>query len=31
MLQPWIVGDDHYNTAQSVKKTLQRYKELVRA
>nr|YP_007517058.2 ATPase beta subunit [Euglena viridis]AEY70829.2 ATPase beta subunit [Euglena viridis] len=28
MLQPWIVGDDHYNTAQSVKKTLQRYKEL---
>ncbi len=29
MLQPWIVGDDHYNTAQAVKKTLQRYKELV--
>nr|YP_010700203.1 ATP synthase CF0 subunit beta [Euglena deses]WCH63349.1 ATP synthase CF0 subunit beta [Euglena deses] len=28
MLQPWIVGDDHYNTAQSVKRTLQRYKEL---
>ena len=28
MLQPWIVGEDHYNTAQSVKKTLQRYKEL---
>jgi F-type H+-transporting ATPase subunit beta len=28
MLQPWIVGDDHYNTAQAVKKTLQRYKEL---
>nr|YP_010700432.1 ATP synthase CF0 subunit beta [Phacus arnoldii]WCH63533.1 ATP synthase CF0 subunit beta [Phacus arnoldii] len=28
MLQPWIVGDNHYNTAQSVKKTLQRYKEL---
>jgi F-type H+/Na+-transporting ATPase subunit beta len=29
MLQPWIVGEDHYNTAQAVKKTLQRYKELV--
>lgn len=28
MLQPWIVGDDHYNTAQAVKRTLQRYKEL---
>jgi F-type H+-transporting ATPase subunit beta len=28
MLQPWIVGDDHYNTAQYVKRTLQRYKEL---
>jgi F-type H+-transporting ATPase subunit beta len=28
MLQPWIVGDNHYNTAQSVKRTLQRYKEL---
>lgn len=28
MLQPWIVGEDHYNTAQNVKKTLQRYKEL---
>jgi F-type H+-transporting ATPase subunit beta len=28
MLQPWIVGEDHYNTAQYVKKTLQRYKEL---
>lgn len=28
MLQPWIVGENHYNTAQSVKKTLQRYKEL---
>jgi F-type H+-transporting ATPase subunit beta len=28
MLQPWIVGDEHYSTAQSVKKTLQRYKEL---
>jgi F-type H+-transporting ATPase subunit beta len=29
MLQPWIVGENHYNIAQSVKKTLQRYKELV--
>jgi len=28
MLQPWIVGDNHYNTAQAVKRTLQRYKEL---
>ncbi|EPS73469.1 hypothetical protein M569_01250, partial [Genlisea aurea] len=28
MLQPWIVGEEHYNVAQSVKKTLQRYKEL---
>lgn len=28
MLQPWIVGEDHYNTAQGVKETLQRYKEL---
>nr|YP_009541059.1 ATPase beta subunit [Lepocinclis playfairiana]AYQ93542.1 ATPase beta subunit [Lepocinclis playfairiana] len=28
MLQPWIVGENHYNTAQSVKRTLQRYKEL---
>jgi F-type H+-transporting ATPase subunit beta len=28
MLQPWIVGKDHYATAQSVKRTLQRYKEL---
>jgi F-type H+-transporting ATPase subunit beta len=28
MLQPWILGDDHYNTAQGVKQTLQRYKEL---
>ena len=28
MLQPWILGDDHYNTAQLVKRTLQRYKEL---
>jgi F-type H+/Na+-transporting ATPase subunit beta len=30
MLQPWIVGEEHYNIAQAVKKTLQRYKELVR-
>jgi F-type H+-transporting ATPase subunit beta len=28
MLQPEIVGDEHYNTAQRVKETLQRYKEL---
>ena len=28
MLQPWIVGESHYNIAQLVKKTLQRYKEL---
>jgi len=28
MLQPWIVGEKHYNVAQDVKKTLQRYKEL---
>jgi len=28
MLQPWILGDDHYSTAQAVKRTLQRYKEL---
>ena len=28
MLQPLIVGDQHYQTAQLVKKTLQRYKEL---
>jgi len=28
MLQPEIVGDLHYNTAQRIKKTLQRYKEL---
>jgi F-type H+-transporting ATPase subunit beta len=28
MLQPWIVGEGHYGTAQGVKKTLQRYKEL---
>ena len=28
MLQPWIVGEEHYNCAQSVKQILQRYKEL---
>jgi F-type H+-transporting ATPase subunit beta len=28
MLQPWIVGEQHYSCAQSVKQTLQRYKEL---
>nr|YP_009313510.1 ATP synthase CF1 subunit beta [Galaxaura rugosa]SCW21764.1 ATP synthase CF1 subunit beta [Galaxaura rugosa] len=28
MLQPNIVGDEHYKTAQQVKSTLQRYKEL---
>nr|AYQ95330.1 CF1 beta subunit of ATP synthase [Uronema sp. CCAP 334/1] len=28
MLQPWIVGDEHYGIAQKVKQTLQRYKEL---
>ena len=28
MLQPWIVGDKHYQCAQRVKQTLQRYKEL---
>ncbi|KAD4180004.1 hypothetical protein E3N88_28595 [Mikania micrantha] len=28
MLQPQIVGDEHYETAQQVKQTLQRYKEL---
>nr|WCR30463.1 ATP synthase CF1 beta subunit [Selaginella remotifolia] len=28
MLQPWIVGEQHYRTAQGVKQTLQRYKEL---
>lgn len=28
MLQPDIVGDDHYNTARAVQATLQRYKEL---
>ena len=28
MLQPNIVGEEHYQTAESVKETLQRYKEL---
>jgi F-type H+-transporting ATPase subunit beta len=28
ILQPWIVGDQHYQCAQDVKQTLQRYKEL---
>jgi F-type H+-transporting ATPase subunit beta len=28
MLQPWILGEEHYSCAQNVKKTLQRYKEL---
>jgi F-type H+-transporting ATPase subunit beta len=28
MLQPGIVTDEHYETAESVKETLQRYKEL---
>jgi F-type H+-transporting ATPase subunit beta len=28
MLQPSVVGDDHYNTARAVQSTLQRYKEL---
>ena len=28
MLQPEIVGDIHYSTAQNVKKILQKYKEL---
>src|SRR5690554_5830449 len=28
ILSPEIVGDEHYNTAQRVKETLQRYKEL---
>jgi F-type H+-transporting ATPase subunit beta len=28
MLQPYIVGEQHYNCAQNVKQTLQRYKEL---
>jgi F-type H+-transporting ATPase subunit beta len=28
ILQPWIVGEQHYRCAQQVKQTLQRYKEL---
>jgi len=28
MLQPNIVGEEHYNTARAVQQTLQRYKEL---
>jgi F-type H+-transporting ATPase subunit beta len=28
MLQPEIVGEEHYSTAQRIKETLQRYKEL---
>jgi F-type H+-transporting ATPase subunit beta len=28
MLQPGIVGEEHYNTARAIKSTLQRYKEL---
>jgi len=28
MLQPSIVGEEHYSTAQNIKSTLQRYKEL---
>ncbi len=28
MLQPSVVGDDHYSVARSVQSTLQRYKEL---
>jgi F-type H+-transporting ATPase subunit beta len=28
MLQPSVVGDEHYRTARSVQSTLQRYKEL---
>jgi F-type H+-transporting ATPase subunit beta len=28
ILTPDVVGDEHYNTAQRVKRTLQRYKEL---
>merc|ERR1711924_444777 len=28
MLQPSVVGDDHYKTARAVQSTLQRYKEL---
>jgi F-type H+-transporting ATPase subunit beta len=28
MLQPDVVGEEHYNTARAVESTLQRYKEL---
>ncbi len=28
MLQPWIVGEKHYETTQGIKQTLQQYKEL---
>jgi F-type H+-transporting ATPase subunit beta len=28
ILKPDVIGDEHYNTAQRVKETLQRYKEL---
>jgi F-type H+-transporting ATPase subunit beta len=28
MLQPWIIGEEHYETTQGVKQTLQCYKEL---
>ena len=28
MLQPSVVGDEHYKTARAVQTTLQRYKEL---
>jgi F-type H+/Na+-transporting ATPase subunit beta len=28
ILDPRVVGEDHYNTAQDVKRTLQRYKDL---
>jgi F-type H+-transporting ATPase subunit beta len=28
MLQPGVVGEEHYNTARAVQATLQRYKEL---
>src|SRR4030095_9962738 len=28
ILDPRVIGDDHYNTAQDVKRILQRYKDL---
>lgn len=28
MLDPWVVGDEHYNLASKVQKILQRYKDL---